>query len=683
MSPASKQENQPDSLPRHWQLAEITFDSRLRQLSNQHNTLTLEPKVNAVLCYLLMSPEHFASHQQLLNHVWQGRVVSDSALQRAISQLRKAFAQLLPGQTVVHTLNKSGYKLEITAIPEAKTKTAIISVNLPNTLLQNLLLSGAGLLAILITLFWLYYPTTKPPVLTAVPVSSLPGLEYNLTGSLDKKLLYFHYQQQSELVLQDGDLIKRIETPTALNFAAISPDGQQLAVRLQHASCQVALTKLSDNIRTEHLTQLFNCTADSQLKLFWSPDQSGLYYRQRLDKSKPYQWYFYNFANKQHTQLSLNPDVIGSNGDLAMALSTDNQLFAIARYKSAQQTALIIFQRDSLQQLSNTILPVPIQAIAWHSAQQLILASNEQLYRYDLQTQSLSLLHHAGDYINSIFVNDDELYYAVSRQYGDIWQYNLADSSAEQLHSSSRHDAMPRLSPDQNKLAFLSTRQGPYQIWLSHNDEAPRLLADILPTPGFVRLDWSADSRYLYYSQQFAVYQVDSSTGDTQQILNSERQVFNVHPDANGGLLYSSSLSGDWQLWHFNPLTQQHRQLTTNGGYSGAVVGNQLFYSKYHQDGLWLRNLDTAEEQLLIDDFNKVNWLNWQLNGDNIVFYRPAKSADDDTAGIWRYNLSDSAQQLIWPADDDFVHQFQLNGHRLLLVKRQTADGDIYRVNIN
>lgn len=687
MPSASAEQYTPDTMPRYWQLAGLTFDSQLRQLSDQQNTLTLEPKVSALLCYLLISPDHFASHQQLLNHVWQGRIVSDSAVQRAISQLRKAFAQLLPGQMVVHTLNKSGYRLEISGCPLPETvetvETATVLTGPLTPLRRYLLLPGFILLASIITLFWLYSPTTKPPPLTAVPVSSLPGLEYNLTGSNDNKLLYFHYQQQrSELTLQHGDLIKQIEIPPQLNFAAISPDGQQIAVRLQDASCQIALTKLNDSISLQQLSPLFNCTADSQLKLFWSPDQSGLYYRQRQDKSKPYQWYFYNFANKQHTQLSLNPDIIASNGDIAMALSADLKQFAIARYQSAQQTALMLFERDTLQQLNSIILPIAVQAMVWQSEQQLILASSEQLYRVDFSTQELSLLHHAGDYINSLFLSKDALHYAVSRQYGDIWQHDLANGSAKPLHNSSRHDAMPRLAPDQKKLAFLSTRQGPYQLWLSRDNQPPRLLADIQPTPGFVRLSWSADSRYLFYSQQFAAYRVDSETGDTEQILPPERKVFNVYPDDNGGILYSSSMSGDWQLWYFNPLTQHHRQLTTTGGYSGVMRGNQLFYSKYHQDGLWLRNLDTAEERLLIDDFDKVNWLNWQLNADSIVYYRPALRVGKNMAGIWRYRLSDNTQQLIWPARDDFVHQFQLVGQSLLLVQRQAADGDIYRLNL-
>ncbi|MEO3877510.1 winged helix-turn-helix domain-containing protein [Rheinheimera fenheensis] len=684
MSDANLKHNKPDTAPRYWQLSELIFDSQLRRLGNKDTTLTLEPKVNALLCYLLTTPDHFASHQQLLLHVWDGRVVSDSAMQRVVSQLRKAFAELLPGKVVVQTLNKSGYRLQMTIAPLSDAADAVTASTRQSTPWRyKVSLAGVVLLAGLVALFWLYSPTPEPAALTASPVSSLPGLEYNLTGSEKKQLLYFHYQQRhSELTLQQGDLIKVLNTPPELNFAAISPDGQQLAVRLQDNTCQIALAELSDNILAEHLIPLFSCTMDSQLKLFWSSDQTGLYYRQRQDKSKPYQWYFYSFTNQQHTQLSLNPDVIGSNGDMAMALAADNKQFAIARYISAQQTALMLFHRDTLQQISKVVLPVPVQSMVWHSERQLILASSEQLYHYDLSNQKLSLLHHAGDYINSLFLHQDTLYYAVSRQYGDIWQHDLANSSAKPLQNSSRHDAMPRLSPDHKKLAFLSTRQGPYQLWLSHDNQAPRWLADINPTAGFVQLSWSADSRYLFYSQQLAAYQVDSETGATQQVLAPEHKVFFVAPDDKGGLLYSSSKSGDWQLWYFNPQTQQHQQLTTTGGYSGKILANQLFYTKYHQDGLWLRNLDTAEEQLLIADFDKINWLNWQLKADHIVFYRPALNAGAQMAGIWRYRLSDNTQQLIWPAGDDFVHQFQLIGQSLLLVQRQMAHGDIYRLNL-
>ena len=77
---------------------EIRFDSwrfnpATLELSNGERTVTLEPRVASLLEYFLANPGEMLSHDQLVEAVWQGRVVSDEAVRRAVSNLRQA----LPG----------------------------------------------------------------------------------------------------------------------------------------------------------------------------------------------------------------------------------------------------------------------------------------------------------------------------------------------------------------------------------------------------------------------------------------------------------------------------------------------------------------------------------------------------------------------------------------------------------
>lgn len=52
----------------------------------------LEPKVARLLEYFLAHPDEVLSHDQLVNAVWDGRVISDEAVRRGISSLRHALA---------------------------------------------------------------------------------------------------------------------------------------------------------------------------------------------------------------------------------------------------------------------------------------------------------------------------------------------------------------------------------------------------------------------------------------------------------------------------------------------------------------------------------------------------------------------------------------------------------------
>lgn len=87
-------------------------------VSPQHNSLTkgqhscrLQPKVMAVLTYLYNNQERVVSQDELLEHVWEGRIVSPSSIQKSVNALRSAFTELDKGQEYVVYFSKRGYQL--------------------------------------------------------------------------------------------------------------------------------------------------------------------------------------------------------------------------------------------------------------------------------------------------------------------------------------------------------------------------------------------------------------------------------------------------------------------------------------------------------------------------------------------------------------------------------------------
>jgi DNA-binding winged helix-turn-helix (wHTH) protein len=72
----------------------------------------LEPKVMDVLAALAEKPLEVVGRVELLDRVWgQRSVVSDDCLTRAVSMLRKAFADSARNPRYVQTLHKRGYRL--------------------------------------------------------------------------------------------------------------------------------------------------------------------------------------------------------------------------------------------------------------------------------------------------------------------------------------------------------------------------------------------------------------------------------------------------------------------------------------------------------------------------------------------------------------------------------------------
>ncbi|HMW49413.1 MAG TPA: winged helix-turn-helix domain-containing protein, partial [Cellvibrionaceae bacterium] len=88
------------------------------EVSPQHNTLrlvnrsiTVQPKVMAVLYYLAQHQTRVVGNEELLQAVWQGRVVTLASVQKSINALRSALADLAGEQEFVAYFSKRGYQL--------------------------------------------------------------------------------------------------------------------------------------------------------------------------------------------------------------------------------------------------------------------------------------------------------------------------------------------------------------------------------------------------------------------------------------------------------------------------------------------------------------------------------------------------------------------------------------------
>lgn len=87
----------------HWR-----FSPDTRELAGRACTVTLEPRVASLLEYFLAHPDELLSHDQLIEYVWEGRLVSDDAVRHAISTLRHTLAAD-GNQQWIETVHKKGY----------------------------------------------------------------------------------------------------------------------------------------------------------------------------------------------------------------------------------------------------------------------------------------------------------------------------------------------------------------------------------------------------------------------------------------------------------------------------------------------------------------------------------------------------------------------------------------------
>ncbi len=91
------------------------------------NTVQVEPKVLELLTYLIRHRDRVVSKNELLEEIWEGRFVSESALTRCIYQARLALREETPARETIKTVIGRGYRfvaeVQVQAGPESDSTT--------------------------------------------------------------------------------------------------------------------------------------------------------------------------------------------------------------------------------------------------------------------------------------------------------------------------------------------------------------------------------------------------------------------------------------------------------------------------------------------------------------------------------------------------------------------------------
>lgn len=95
-----------------------TFDVALRRLSCGKDRVTLRPKTAALLETLAQVAPQPVSRDDLLTRVWPDVCVGDESLTRAVAELRQAFGQSGRGSGPIKTVQKTGYRLALSAVAD-------------------------------------------------------------------------------------------------------------------------------------------------------------------------------------------------------------------------------------------------------------------------------------------------------------------------------------------------------------------------------------------------------------------------------------------------------------------------------------------------------------------------------------------------------------------------------------
>ena len=93
-----------------YRFEEFAFDIDRRELHRGAEVVSVTPQVFDLLEYLIRNRERVVSKDDLINAVWNGRIVSDAALTTRLNAVRAAIGDTGEKQRLIKTLPRKGFR---------------------------------------------------------------------------------------------------------------------------------------------------------------------------------------------------------------------------------------------------------------------------------------------------------------------------------------------------------------------------------------------------------------------------------------------------------------------------------------------------------------------------------------------------------------------------------------------
>jgi len=117
---------------------EYEFDTDLRELYRGADAIQVAPQVFDLLDYLIRNRDRVVSKDDLINTVWNGRVVSDAALTTRLNVARNVLGDSGEKQRLIKTLPRKGFRFVGTVQELQRPTDAALSAGLGERSLQNI-----------------------------------------------------------------------------------------------------------------------------------------------------------------------------------------------------------------------------------------------------------------------------------------------------------------------------------------------------------------------------------------------------------------------------------------------------------------------------------------------------------------------------------------------------------------
>jgi Tol biopolymer transport system component len=194
--------------------------------------------------------------------------------------------------------------------------------------------------------------------------------------------------------------------------------------------------------------------------------------------------------------------------------------------------------------------------------------------------------------------------------------------------TSSRRDDSPSISPDGQRIAFVSKRTGNEEIWLSDRTGSRLKRLTSFAGPGTGTPRWSPDGRTIAFDSLAAgnpnIYVVNADGGEPRRLTSWPWSNFMPSWSPDGKWIYfKTDRSGSDQIWKIPAAGGDPKQVTSGGGCEAFASpdGKLLYFTKRAWSAIWTVPVGGGPEKPLpeLERFDRV-FRSWGISAKGIYF---------------------------------------------------------------
>ena len=526
-----------------FRLGKASVHPATRQILYDGRSETIEPRVMLVLVALYQGRGRVVSRDELIARCWEGRVVGDDAINRAISRVRD-LGRSLDNAFQLETIAKVGYRLilpdananapfaDLAHITKPATQTVLPSQ--PALRPWHWALVGFAALSFAAAITWLSRPATRWAVESGRPFVSTLALEGDPAFSPDGKMLAYNSGKD---VLSRKIYVRNVAGGDAIQVTSDdyddisptwSPDGTRIAyIAVKEGEpCRIMVADVPGG----QSRQVARCAYAQSTAISWQKGTSFLYYGDLEAPKKP--------SIAPTTTVALLTDIVvrldlDSSGKTVLSKQAGNTILAFRRLQcSPDGKSLLIIGRETA---STDVIRVRDLGSGAERALGKIVFGGSAAWSEDSRDVLTAVASGIGSEITAHPIDGASPYHVYSAPINvshlaagaggllaletDSGRQNLARAlttpsvQPEVIDAANGRSWAPTFAPD-GTLAFLSNRSGTNAIWVMKPGKPPALLYDG-GLSNLFRLEFSPDGSHL-------AMPIAGEDGLTIKILNAD-----------------------------------------------------------------------------------------------------------------------------------------------------------------